>query len=559
MYKIVTHSAFYVLKYVPDSKMPHIQRLMLQEPQLALHHSLNKNGAMVQTYKAYIYHIVKYICAGAERTVSEFQLNQDINDMIDLEMELSTIVTPTAFSNSQDNYKVTTVEQFQKIYDNHGGKHPHAMFDWLNKLKEEIGKPELDITKSEIIIVKYISYFTKLPKILKKYRSRTLVNYMAWNLVRSIIPLGDSKLAHIAFRFKQKMNSMNKDKTRSETCLEIPNLSEAISYEYIKNYFSEETKKQVKTIVDLIINKMTEGVKSTVWMDEKIKTLLTQKIQNIGKLVGYPDYYSKSFIDQMYKDYRFGPNFMESVLNFLKFNANYNFRQIRRTFSRDRWVRRPTDVIASYIVTANSINIPAAILQPPIFQIDRPAVLNFAIIGFIIAHEISHSFDIQGRKFDKDGNVIDSWSPEMIEIYRVLSLCFIDQYNKYPVPKLPNRKRICLDGYLTLGENIADTIALLIAFHTYKQFKMENGNKDVRLPTLNEYTSEQLFFMYLAYFHCTNMNPKIIEKKLKTDCHAPRQFRLIGSISNNPDFGKAFNCTIGDPMYPANRCSILVL
>ncbi|XP_066597308.1 membrane metallo-endopeptidase-like 1 [Prorops nasuta] len=558
MYKVLAHQAFYFAGFGSDDKDKRIRRLMIMQPSQVINHQMDKNSITVKNYKEHIYKIVKYICKGTRCTVSESQINKDIDDMIDLEIELSSIKKTS--SNSVDpniDYQLMTIDNFQKFYDSNGGADPNAQIDWLKIIQLEMEYSGLEITKSEPIIIEHSDFFKALIKIFVKKNPRILVNYMVWTSIQGIFKLGDSKLRKIELQYQKTLGNFKGEKTRESICLDQTNLNEAFLYEYVKRHFSNDIKTKVEAILDHIIRKTIKKVESTNWIDAITKRELVLKIENIGKFIGYPEFYSVSAIDQKYRSYQLGSNYMDSMLQLIKFKESQSFAKLREPFTKDHWVVDPIKITASYVVRFNILTFSAAILQSPIFELNRPDVLNYAVFGYIAAHEISHSFGLNGLKYDRHGEARDWWSFLSISFYNSKAACFIKQFsNNYPIPELSKHQNVYTNGERTLGENMADTIALQVASDVYEEYKLSNGNIDVRLPGFENYTSIQTFFMYFASYHCTHMSPEVAQRLLKSDPHATNGIRVRGTISNHPGFGEAFNCKIGDPMHPREKCTM---
>lgn len=181
--------------------------------------------------------------------------------------------------------------------------------------------------------------------------------------------------------------------------------------------------------------------------------------------------------------------------------------------------------------------------------------MNYGSIGAVIGHEMSHGFDDEGRKYDASGRLTTWWSPKSAAAYEAKTKCFVDLYNSYK----PRQISMHVKGNLTLGENLADTNGVKVAFHAFKNSRRNNSNISARAPNLilaEELTNHQLFFVAYAQTWCTRYRPEALKLLMMTDPHSPGKFRVRGPLSQNPDFARAFNCEVGTPYNPTSRCSL---
>ncbi|XP_066581992.1 neprilysin-11-like [Prorops nasuta] len=556
-FDVIGPKAFYTLSVSPDIKMS-----TLSEPitRLQQDHAPGKPiyDASFNAYKSYVYDILKYLSTASYIVIDHVTLLNEVEAMIQFELKLARLKASTLDARNIDKtYNLMTIKDFQKLYDNHGGNHSAAKIDWLELMNIEFKDIALKIDESEKIDVSNPDFFKKLSTLLKDTPPRTIVNYMAWTITRDLVSYGDSGLNKISFDYISRKTGATKQESRNVICSRHANLNGAISYEYVRRYFSDEAKHKSKKIIDHVVRMTEENIKNTNWMDVLTKTRSIEKLHAIRKLIGYPDYYSTDFIDTFYQDYQLGSNYLESIINLSNFMSQKLMLTLRKPYDKTKWIVEPTMVNAFYLPAANSIFVTAAILQSPLFDAERPDVLNYAASGFLAGHEISHAFDNTGRKFDKDGNVMDWWPQNMINLYDDKANCFVEQYNKYLIPELvPANHLVFVNGNLTVGENIADTTGLQSAFNAFKEYQVQTG-ENIRLAGLEYFTSEQLFFMQYASWQCDNTRSSLLLSIIRVDTHSPTSVRVRGSISNNADFGRVFNCPLGSPMNPIDKCTIL--
>jgi endothelin-converting enzyme/putative endopeptidase len=217
----------------------------------------------------------------------------------------------------------------------------------------------------------------------------------------------------------------------------------------------------------------------------------------------------------------------------------------------------PPTVNAYYDPQLGEIVFPAGSLQPPMFDLLADDAYSYGAIGRVAGHELTHGFDDEGRKFDADGNLTDWWTAADAKAFEERAACIDQQYAQYsPVDDGNGEagkpgKPLYLNGKLTLGENVADNGGLRMAYSAYLK---SLGGKE---PTVVDgFTPEQRLFLGYAVSRCENVTPEMSRLLVVTDPHSPGKYRLIGAISNMPEFQSAFKCQTGQPMAPEKRCRV---
>ncbi|XP_066596172.1 membrane metallo-endopeptidase-like 1 isoform X2 [Prorops nasuta] len=450
----------------------------------------------LRQYKKYIYDVASYLRIRQDKTASHSQMEEAINKMIEFEIELAKLKE----SKAGTQHNIMTIEEFQNLYNSNGGDHTKAKIDWLELIQNLFKTSKIEIKKSELVDVGHLDYFKKLPAILKITKSRTIANYIVWTLVRYMIGYSDTRLSEIRNIFYVAIN-MNKPGliTRESVCLKQPNLEKAISVEYLRRYFPEDMKIKAKAFVKHIVSVTEDTVNKTEWMDPESKYKAVEKIKFIKALVGYPNFYTPRYIDEYYKDLEIGPDYLTNMINLLKLNDLRELIKLRQIYSRSEWYEESMTASIYYLHRANNIMVTAGMLQYPVYDPDRPEVLNYAVLGAKIGHEAFHSIDVKGFKFDKVGSLSDWLSPISKEILNEIMKCFIDQFNRFIISRLSGNNKIAhVNGKSTLSENIVDSAGLQVAFDAFMDYQLQNGNIDIRLEGLENFTSYQLFFMQYA-------------------------------------------------------------
>jgi predicted metalloendopeptidase len=199
----------------------------------------------------------------------------------------------------------------------------------------------------------------------------------------------------------------------------------------------------------------------------------------------------------------------------------------------------PQTVNAYYSPLMNEIVFPAAIMQPPFFDPAADDAVNYGAIGAVIGHEFSHGFDDKGCKFDAKGNLNNWWTEADKSKFDARTKVMVNQYNKYKV-----EDSVYVNGELTLGENIADFAGLTVSYDAY-MLSLKGKEK----KKINGFTPEQRFFIGFAQVWRGNARPEFLRQQVVTDPHSPARFRVLGPLSNMPQFYEAFGVQKGDGMY----------
>jgi predicted metalloendopeptidase len=278
-------------------------------------------------------------------------------------------------------------------------------------------------------------------------------------------------------------------------------------------------------------------------MDEKTREAALKKLAAITIKIGYPEKwrdYSALQIDR-------GP-YALNAMRASMFEVNRVLKKIGKPVDRSEWGMTPPTVNAYYNPNMNEIVFPAGILQPPFFSATADDAINYGGIGAVIAHEITHGFDDQGRQFDAEGNLRDWWTPESAAKYKERSQKIVQQYSEYePLPGMH------INGELTLGENTADDGGVKIAYAAFKKATAGKAQENI-----DGFTPDQRFFLGWAQVWRSNIRDEALKMRLVTDPHSPGRYRCNGPLSNTPEFQKAFNLPDSCPMVrpPDKRVAI---
>jgi putative endopeptidase len=322
-------------------------------------------------------------------------------------------------------------------------------------------------------------------------------------------------------------------------------LGEAIGKVYVEKYFPAEAKAQMQVLVDYLIEAYRISITELSWMSDATKVKALEKLGKFTPKIGYPDKWRDYSALEIREDDLIG-----NLWRIAEFDHDFAIAKIGAPVDRDEWHMTPQTVNAYYNPLANEIVFPAAILQPPFFDLTADLAANFGGIGATIGHEIGHGFDDQGSKYDGDGNMVDWWSDTDRQKFEELTKILIDQFDALSPVSTPD---IHVNGAFTLGENIGDLGGLGIAYKAYRL-----ALKGAQSPVIDGLTGDQRFFY--SYAHSwRNMNrPEEVRRRIAIDPHSPDEFRCNQTIRNVDEFYEAFGVTEKDALWldPKERVKI---
>ncbi len=313
----------------------------------------------------------------------------------------------------------------------------------------------------------------------------------------------------------------------------------ALGQLYVKQEFTPEAKSRAEKLVTNVRNALKTRIQNLDWMSDATKAKAIAKWNTFLPKIGYPDKFRDWAGLKVVPD-----NYYANLVAAMKFNYDYDIAKIGKPTDRKEWGMTPQTVNAYYNPTDNTINFPAAILQPPFFDAKADDAINYGGIGAVIGHEASHGFDDEGSQFDGAGNNVNWWTKEDRSKFDARTAKLVQQFNDYtPIKDKPDAH---VNGKLTLGENIADLGGLNVAYDALQTALKQNPDEATK--RIDGYTEDQRFFLNWARVWRGNIREKQALLRLNTDPHAPASLRAMGAPSNMPAFASAFQCKPGDAM-----------
>jgi putative endopeptidase len=382
-------------------------------------------------------------------------------------------------------------------------------------------------------------FFAEVDKMIADVPAEEWRTYLRFHAIDSASPYLSKPFAEAHFAFYNKtLNGQKEQEPRWKRVLSTINdaMGMALGQLYVEKTFPPESKKRALELVNNVSAALKTRIENLDWMSEATKQKALEKWSTFLPKFGYPVKWREwSGLEVKADDY------YANVLAASKFNYDYEIAKAGKPTDRLEWGMTPQTVNAYYNPTDNTINFPAAILQPPFFDANADDAINYGGIGAVIGHEATHGYDDEGSQFDAQGNNANWWTKEDREKFDARTAKLVAQFDGYE--PLPGKH---VNGQLTLGENIADLGGINVAYDALqmalKQSPAEAAKK------IDGYTPQQRFFLNFARIWRGSILPKRQEVLLNADPHAPAKYRAIGAPSNMPAFAQAFSCKAGDAM-----------
>ena len=325
---------------------------------------------------------------------------------------------------------------------------------------------------------------------------------------------------------------------------------EAFAQDWVKRNFPPAAKAGTERLVDALEKALTDEIRTLTWMNDETKKTAEGKLTAIRNRIGYP---------QKWRDYsglKVDPHdFLGNLHRNAVFERNYLLSKLGRPVDPDEWDMTPTTLKARYARSMNSLYIPAGIIQPPFFDGAADPAVNFGEIGVLAAHELTHGFDGLGSKFDESGNVRDWQTSDDRKKFAEATSCEVEQYNRFlPKSDDPGEPPAKGNGNLAVAESTADNGGLRIAFRALMDALVAQGKTADN--KIDGYTESQRFFLSFAQNSCENQTFFSARQSLSADPHSVGAVRVNSAVQNFEEFGKAFQCAKGKPMYPEKSCRV---
>lgn len=404
---------------------------------------------------------------------------------------------------------------------------------------------EAGLAEQDKLGVLMLDYTKALDNIITSTDLDTWKTYLKWSIVDAYASRLNEEMDRQNWEFYSKELRGTKEQRplwRRGVSVVNGTMGEVVGKVYVKKHFPPEAKERMETLVENLMKAYEASIKELDWMSDDTKKEALDKLSKFTPKIGYPNKW-KEYDFEIKEDDLFG-NMQRSQL----YEYNRERAKLGQPIDREEWGMTPQTVNAYYNPTLNEIVFPAAILQPPFFDLNADDAVNYGAIGAVIGHEIGHGFDDSGSTFDGDGAMRNWWTDADKEEFKKRTGALVEQYNSYEV--LPG---LNINGEFTLGENIGDLGGLSIALKAYNMSL--NG---AEAPVMDGFTGEQRVFIGYAQAWRSKARDEAIRVQINTDPHSPADFRVNGVVRNVPEFYSAFNIQEGDSLYlaPEKRVKI---
>ena len=373
----------------------------------------------------------------------------------------------------------------------------------------------------------------------------TIKDYLRWKVIHGSASMLSSDLDAENFSFYGKYlygQEMQQPRWRRVLNATSGCLGEAIGQLYVEKYFPAEAKERMLNLVGNLRVALGERIKNLDWMSDETKAKALHKLDCFNVKIGYPNKWKD------YSDYDVtADSYFMNFRKYVTFENAIDMARLGKPIDKEEWFMTPQTVNAYYSPEMNEIVFPAAILQPPFFNMDADDAVNYGGIGVVIGHEMTHGFDDQGCKYDENGNLNNWWTEEDATKFNARTAQLAKLFSEFDV------RGYQINGQLTLGENIADLGGLNVAWDAYQMTEEAKANQNI-----DGFTPAQRFFISYGTIWRNNSRDKYLERQVVTDVHSPAEARVNRALGSMPHFYEAFDIPKGSKMYiaPEERANI---
>lgn len=470
-----------------------------------------------EAYVAYIRQLVSHVGFG------ETDAARISDDVMRIETRLAQASkSMTELRDPEANYHKMSYDQLKKDF---------AGIDWdaylhifgISSLKDVIvGQPEA---------------IHEVEKILAEETPEALQNVYLWHAIDMAAGYVDDESRNLSFAFwGTALSGKTQDRPRWKRAVSSVEgcLGEALGQLYVAKYFPPAAKERMEKLVANLQQALGERIDAQDWMSDETKKVAHEKLDAFYVKVGYPDKWTD------YSTLQIGNSYLQNILSCKEWAIQDMIaKHLNKPVDKDEWYMTPQTVNAYYNPTTNEICFPAGILQPPFFDMEADDAFNYGAIGVVIGHEMTHGFDDQGSKYDKNGNLSQWWTEEDTKRFNERIQVMREYHDSIEV--LPG---LHSNGSLTLGENMADHGGLMVSYQAFV-----NATAQAPLSDKDGFTPAQRFFLAYANVWGQNIRDEEIRKRVKSDPHSLGKWRVNGQMPHMDAWYEAFGITEQDPMF----------
>jgi predicted metalloendopeptidase len=401
--------------------------------------------------------------------------------------------------------------------------------------------------KTANVLVRQPSYWRGLSPLLSAVPLDTWKAYARVRLLDAYAPYLGRDFVATRFAFAGTvLGGATQNRPRWQRGIRLVNesLGEALGRLYVEAHFPAASKQRIEAMVANLLETYRDSIATLDWMSPETREQALAKLATFHVKIGYPSRWIDYRAVVIRRD-----DLVGNVMRARRFEDARQVAKLGKPIDREEWGMTPQTVNAYYDASMNEIVFPAAYLQPPNFIPEADDAANYGAIGATIGHEISHGFDDEGSQYDGDGNLRDWWTADDRARFKTRTALLVKQYSAFvAVPPAYH-----VNGELTLGENIADNVGLVMAYRAWQRSLNGKASK-----VIDGLSGDQRFFYGFAQTWRGKTRDAALLAQIKSDPHAPDEFRVIGAVRNHPAFYPTFGVKPGDKMYlaPADRVSI---
>ena len=373
--------------------------------------------------------------------------------------------------------------------------------------------------------------------IIQREPVEVLQDYLSWKVINSAAGYLSDDFVNANFEFYGKTLSGSKElRPRWRRAIDAVNgaMGEAVGQLYVEKYFPPQAKERMLKLVDNLKTALGDRISQLDWMSDETKSKAQEKLSTIIVKIGYPD---------KWKDYSSleikGDSYWQNMMRASEFEYGEMIADLGKPVDKTKWYMSPQTVNAYYNPSSNEICFPAGILQPPFFYMDGDDAINYGGIGVVIGHEMTHGFDDQGRKYDKEGNLTDWWTAADAQRFEERTKVLVDYFDNIAV-----LDTVHANGTFTLGENIADHGGLQVAWQAFQKTTQAQSGE-----VIDGFTPAQRFFLSYGLIWAGNVRDEEILRLTKMDPHSLGRWRVDGALPHIDAWYEAFRIQPSDPMY----------
>ncbi|XP_052826014.1 neprilysin isoform X2 [Octopus bimaculoides] len=425
-------------------------------------------------------------------------------------------------------------------------------FDLESYINGILSIGDTKVENDSAIVILGEEQFQNLTRLLSETSLQTLLNIMSTSLFIEMQSIIEPSLA----RTKLHGDKLKTEKTRANHCLKLCTTyaPRVIGRMYVDKYFPKENRKKSNEIADYMGKALITVLEKNDWLDEQSKEQVLGKAKELlkRKSIGYDlKLTSDEFLEKRFENVLVNDNLYDNNFEYKRAFLRSKMKLFSETDLEDSAIINTFDVNAVYNSMFNTVSIPAAMLQPPMFDMDVAEEINFGGIGTIIGHEMMHAFDTSGIKYDGKGNLRNILTNNSQAKFDERAKQLIDAYSNFLMPRVNET----VNGSLTIGENIADVSGMKVSYLAYNMWLSDKKSKNGTFPNLS-LSREQLFFTAFSQIWCEIRSNDMLKTQLKTDVHSPAKARTMVTLQNFKWFSHEYHCTPDSKMNPSKKIEI---